>query len=285
MTQDPTPHDPQLVEAQRTETLPVPIDPPVETSVPVSMQDGITLLAPEQMVVALERYTECRTTFRDWLRSQMTEGVHYGTPPGCEPDRNVDPKQWTYKPSLYKAGADMICDLLKMRPTFEADAVAWEQMGSKQGLAVFVCRLVSRISGEILGEGRGAASDKEKRRNQNAAIKVAQKCAKVDAVINTLGLSDLFTQDMEDQPRKGGQPDQDADAPRAAPRGERQDESRVSDILRRWKRWKDTNDAEKIKASIAQALGLDGPDALPASADLTAEQLDKLVMVLEENKA
>jgi hypothetical protein len=50
----------------------------------------------------------------------------------------------------------------------------------------------------VLGEGRGAGVAGVKRRDGNGAVKIAQKSAKIDAVINTLGLSDLFTQDLED---------------------------------------------------------------------------------------
>lgn len=160
---------------------------------------GMAMLMPSaQMEVALTEYSDRRKTFRDWLLTQLREGIHYGYPPGCEPRGNVDPKKWTNKPSLYKAGADFMCDLMGVRDEYEADNAAWEQLGRREGTFVFACRLFSR-SGTLIGEGRGAFADGQKKMGVNAALKMAKKCAKVDAVINSWGLSDLFTQDVEDQ--------------------------------------------------------------------------------------
>lgn len=152
----------------------------------------------EQMTVALAEYKDRRTTFRRWLLEQLRQGIHYGYPPGCEPRGKANPEQWTHKPSLYKAGADFMCDLMGVRDEYEADRAAWEQLGSKEGTVVYCCRLVSRKTGELVGEGRGAFVSGNKGMKENAALKMAKKCAKVDAVINSWGLSDLFTQDIED---------------------------------------------------------------------------------------
>ena len=56
---------------------------------------------------------------------------------------------------------------------------------------------------------------------ENASIKMAQKAAKVDAVLNGWGLSDLFTQDLEDLKEEAIQPEQVANAPKSASRGDR----------------------------------------------------------------
>lgn len=173
---------------------------------------GMAMLMPsEQMSVALAEYKDRRQTFRKWLLEQLRQGVHYGYPPGCEPRGNVRPEQWTNKPSLYKAGADFMCDLMGVRDEYEADTAAWEQLGKRDGTFVMACRLVSRKTGEVIGEGRGAFADGQKKMGANAALKMAKKCAKVDAVINSWGLSDLFTQDVEDgdatpRPRRSSKP-------------------------------------------------------------------------------
>ena len=156
------------------------------------------LMPSAQMEVALAEYKDRRQTFRRWLLEQLREGIHYGYPPGCEPKGNAKPAQWTHKPSLYKAGADFMCDLMGVRDEYDADRAAWEQLGSKEGTVVYCCRLISRKTGELVGEGRGAFVSGNKGMKENAALKMAKKCAKVDAVINSWGLSDLFTQDIED---------------------------------------------------------------------------------------
>jgi hypothetical protein len=206
----------------------------------------------EVMLPVLKEYTERRKTFRQWLLEQLVEGVHYGVPPGCEPDNRINPLQWVAKPSLYKSGADFICDLLQMDPTFAPDLDTWKMLGSKDGTVVICCRLISRGNspffpnrpkGEVLGEGRGAGVSGVKKRDGNGAVKIAQKSSKIDAVINTLGLSDLFTQDLEDQTAKSPAPESDQHAPRVAPRAQRQQEQRgnvpsVDELMAIYGEWK-----------------------------------------------
>lgn len=167
----------------------------------------------EVMQRALAEYKERREEFRAWLKEQLVEGIHYGFAPGCEPRLNASgevliyqkdrtfkayPKtQWQAKPSLYKAGADFICDLLGVQPKFEADMDAWQQLGAQAGTFVMRCSLISKSTNEVIGEGRGVRKEGQKGGDANNAIKMAQKAAKVDAVLNAYGLSDLFTQDRD----------------------------------------------------------------------------------------
>lgn len=206
---------------------------------------AVSLLPVGQMQVVLAEYSERRTAFRAWLLAQLREGVHFGVPPGCEPKRNhhgqptdwknnvIAPEQWTFKPSLYKAGADFVCDLMMVDAAFDPDEAAWRMGGGKQGTYYYRCRLLcrggtpfhpDRDKGDVLGEGRGAAAAGDKKRDDNAAVKIAQKCAKVDAVIHAFGLSDLFTQDLEDARQRAEPnpaPEYDDAAPQAATRDER----------------------------------------------------------------
>lgn len=211
------------------------------------MRAALMTLPPEQMLVEGARYIESRRTFRDWLRSQLVQGVHFGYPPGIEPKFNDDgdmiqsvkdkqsgqwvkkvvPKEsWTAKPSLYKAGADFVCDLLVVRDEYSADMDGWTQLGSPKGVFVYACRLFSRANGDLIGEGRGVRSVGQKGGDENNAIKMAKKSAKVDAVLNAFGLSDLFTQDRE--PGDHGvredfeKPPENASAPKPRTRDERQ---------------------------------------------------------------
>lgn len=206
-------------------------------------QLSVSLLPRQQMTTMLAEYEDRRKCFRDWLLSQMTVGVHYGVPPGCEVASNVDPKQWKGRPSLYKAGADLICDLLKMRPTFSPDESLWKMLGAKDGTICIRCQLVNdnspffaeRNPGDMLGEGHGAGHAGVKRRDGNGAIKIAEKSAKIDAVINTLGLSDLFTQDQEDEAQRGTKANADNHAPKVATRAERKDDNGLSKLIQKWK--------------------------------------------------
>ncbi len=196
----------------------------------------MTLDVPNQNRL-LKEYKERRDNFRDWLLSQLIPGVHMGFPPGCEPKSQVrndgtvwysqwskgretwyPETQWKPKPELYAAGADFICDLLGVRDEYESDAVAWQQMGSKAGTAVQKCRLISRETKEIVGEGLGAYHNGS---DPNNAVKMASKCAKCGAVINCYGLRDLFTQEIPRTAPPNENPPPDESAPKAAPRAAR----------------------------------------------------------------
>ena len=192
----------------------------------------------EQQIVALEEYRERRASFREWLLQQLIIGLHYGYPPGTEPEYDRDgnlliwskggkkpvaKEQWRKVPSLYQAGADFVCDLMGLRHEFSADREAWAMMGAKEYNFVYRCQLFSKLNSEIVGEGHGAAKAADHQGNVNTAIKMACKRSKVAAVINAYGLSDLFTQDIEDDSKAKPNPAPKANqaAPKAKPRGQR----------------------------------------------------------------
>lgn len=206
----------------------------------------------------LAQYKASRDNFREWLMSQLIEGVHYGIPPGCEPktkeingvmhigvwNKKKDggkggfewypPSQWRAKPSLYAAGADFVCDIMGVRDEYETDLAAWQQMGSKPGNAVVKCRLISRATGEVIGESHGGYYHQY---DPNNAMKMAAKCSKVGAVINAYDLRDLFTQDVAPQPNVN--PDADESAPKEQTRAKREpkpdNKPRCADLLARWR--------------------------------------------------
>lgn len=211
----------------------------------------------EEIAGLLASYTERRQAFRDWLLSQLVEGVHFGVAPGCEPKSNPDPRQWKHKPGLYKAGAEFVCDLMNVRAEYEADLAASQQMGELKVDAkvepkrffVYKCRLISRQTGEALGEGTGARQLWEKKGDVNNSVKMAQKNAMVAAVLNTYGLSDLFTQDAPEPPLYEN-PTQQPDAPRASPRGQRAGKVQATDVDAVVKQWKAYLSPEGTKAQF-----------------------------------
>ena len=211
----------------------------------------------EQMKAGLDEYWERRVAFFKWLLSKLKAGVHFGYVPGCEPrfdakgnlvisynkkkgngewerkESIVKPDQWQSKPSLYKAGADFISDLMGLRAEYDADIEGWTQMGKPAKTVVYRCRLYSRATGELVSEGRGSRSVGQKGGDENNTVKMAQKSAKVDAVLNAYGMSDLFTQDMEEKPRDPYQaPDARTDSPPAQPRARRPSEQRFTAMKR-----------------------------------------------------
>jgi hypothetical protein len=210
-----------------------------ERPVANDLRHAMMTLPVEHQNVMLAEYRERRDNFRRWLMQQLEEGKHYGIPPGCEP-KQTNPSQWQAQPSLYAAGADLLCDLLGLRVEYSADLQTWQQFGSKPGHVVMLCRLFSRATGELVGEGRGARKEGQKGGDANNAVKMAQKSAKVDAVLNTYGLRDMFTQDLEHLPQPHDNPEADHDAPAAAPRDKRRDAAATVEAVKRISaKWKE----------------------------------------------
>lgn len=196
--------------------------PPIERprTALTDLRQAMMNLSPDRMKIALQEYDERRNTFRSWLQDTLIEGVHFGYPPGCKKS-SAKESEWKSKPSLYKAGAEFICDLMGWRPVYIADKEAWEQLGGIAGNIVIRCTIHSRSSGEIIGEGIGARKTGNKGMDENASLKMAQKNALVCAVLNGQGLSDLFTQDLENyEPTENPEP---APTPAAPTRTQRQE--------------------------------------------------------------
>ncbi len=226
------------------------------------LRQGAMSLSVPEMQTALVEFAARHKNFRDWLLAQLKEGLHYGYPPGCEPEIDergwfgvksrggvtfYPPEQWTAKKSLYAAGADFLCELCGLRDTYEADLAAWEQAGKPEHTFIFICRLLARSDGQIMGEGRGASKTADEQTGINGAVKKAQKRAKVAAVLATYGLRDLFTQDMEIlPPPKHDNPATDKNAPKTAPRAERRTAigEEVRQLVIYWKDWQVMNTRE-----------------------------------------
>lgn len=231
---------------------------PPATDHHADFRSQLMTLPVEKLTEVLTEYEARRKAFRVWLLSQMTQGVHYGFPPGCVPkfDRDgnmlvwnarknandaIPPEQWTARPSLYEAGADLLIDLMMFRPEYEMDVAGWTQMGSLPGRFFFKCRLFAKKTGELIGEGIGASqadASKDTRLGQpvNAALKIGKKRAKVDAVKNALGVADLFTQDLEDDTvPPPAPPEVKPDADKVKPRADRVTADELSGLLDRFK--------------------------------------------------
>lgn len=244
---------------------------------------------------ALAEYAERRQTFRDWLLAHLVEGLHFGIPPGCEAKRDaagnvvdkkgniIDPRQWRHKPSLYKAGADFVCDLLGARDDYEADKEGWIQAGSEAGKFVTLCTLTSRATGEKLGQGRGLARAGDEQLGANSALKKSEKRAKVAAVLNAWGLADLFSQDLEDgaDRERHENPAPEPSAPQAAARNQRLGrEKALAEIQRLGKWWDDIRGPaletpEQHKASwLAFLSGVTAKESLNRADNWTATDVE-----------
>lgn len=185
-------------------------------------------VAPPSEVLAAQNET------RELIAKALERGRDYGEIPG------------TNKPTLLKPGAERICAAFGAFPRYtvvelevdhdraveyvkrtwkwgqkRGEKVWTETPGKSEGLYRYVvqCELVHRASGVVIGQGLGSCSTMESkyidrpRDLENTVIKMAEKRALVGAVLNTFGLSDQFTQDVEDLPQEAPAPTEPAEEP------------------------------------------------------------------------
>jgi hypothetical protein len=198
---------------------------------PRAIQHRAALLRP---IAALEEILESQKAVAEVIARALVNGQDYGIIPGTS-RRGRDGKE-TGKPTLLKPGAERVLLTFGCYPDYkilasEADhsrEVQWvkktkkyrnrtrddkewdwiEEHGTSLGLYRYVvkCDVVQRSTGEIIGSGIGVCSTLESkyvdrpRDLENTVLKMAEKRGLVAAVLNTFGLSDRFSQDLEDMP-------------------------------------------------------------------------------------
>jgi hypothetical protein len=173
--------------------------------------------APAAMIAA-------QSQARAFIAEVLTSGVDYGKIPGTD-------KATLLKPGAEKVTTGFGCKAIPSLATEEVDhdrIVEWtkrkkvwaneykgdrsftwaEEGGTSRGLYRFVVRVeIVDEHGEVRGAGLGSCSTMEgkyvdrPRESENTVLKMAVKRAHVAAVLSTFGLSEQFTQDMEDVDR------------------------------------------------------------------------------------
>ncbi len=146
------------------------------------------------------------------MKGVMKEGTHYGTIPG------------TPKPSLWKAGAEVLCMTFRLAPILESQVVVddteseWPYTAFKRDGAIIngicigffeveaICTMQAP-GGEVLSRCSARCNNREAKYRslsiyeiRNTVQKMAEKRAFVSAVLMATGASDIFTQDVEDFP-------------------------------------------------------------------------------------
>lgn len=233
-----------------------------------SFASRLMRLEPGQMSQHLADYSERRNTFTQWLLSELEEGVHYGHPPGTEPEwqdrpdgryfkmgRNwVHQSQWQPKQCLYKAGAQRICELLRLRPSYVACPEMAEMLSDETSRYVAVkCVLHDKDGASVCGEGHGSRGTRNMRGNcdiGNATMKMAEKSALINAILNTLSLSDIFTQDIDTPANQGpdtsgSPPEHNSAAPKRAARDNAVTGKHLKQLSDRWKKHFKVTDGDK----------------------------------------
>lgn len=137
---------------------------------------------PKIVTDMLERRGTNRAQLVSWIATNLNEGSDFGV------IKN--------KKSLWKAGAEKIAGMLGLQ-------VSWPDLHHelnrlREGAEVIFlsCEL---LRGDVVqAQGAGARNISSDGGDWNKAIKMCKKSAMIDAVLNVGGLSEVFTQDLED---------------------------------------------------------------------------------------
>lgn len=139
-----------------------------------------------------------------WLMEQLTSDVDYGKihvvskdkcPAEYKQSGSCDKGYHYSKAVLLKPGQEKIFGLFEITDKLTKDTETMEMLSSLPHLVAYICKMTQ--NGQEVGEGRGAGEVGEQGRRANSTIKIAEKRARMDAALS-LGLSDLFAQDLDD---------------------------------------------------------------------------------------
>lgn len=160
------------------------------TALPVTIKATNPLDLPvAQFRESLERRKQNRAALLQWIKDSLVEGVDYGS---------VQTKRGPSKPSLWKSGAEKVCGSLSVIPRFFLETKApWISDGKSPEFVIMRCE-IHDANGRIIAEGYGARSIKQDNGNWNTCIKMAEKSSLINATLKCGGLSEIFTQDIED---------------------------------------------------------------------------------------
>lgn len=196
-----------VADAKREVALvPVAEPPMLHHAITISPLD----LPAEQFRSGLDRRKQNRQLLLEWVRSALVEGVDFGrvhiaSKDKCEHARAgrvrdcTNPWHWS-KPSLFKPGAEKITGMLGMTvhypslPAFEQAVLA----GNAISCILLRCELHD-AQGRVVAEGVGARNLSQDYGDFNKSLKMAEKSAHIDATLRLAGLSEVFTQDLEDR--------------------------------------------------------------------------------------
>lgn len=138
----------------------------------------------------LVRRSDNRAALMTWVKQAMVEGVDFG---------RIQTKRGLSKPSLWKPGAEKICGMLGITAHFPT-LKDWEQAvlnGNEISNVIIRCELHD-AQGRVVADGVGARNLQKEYGDLNKCLKMAEKSAHIDATLRMAGLSEVFTQDLED---------------------------------------------------------------------------------------
>jgi arsenate reductase-like glutaredoxin family protein len=161
-------------------------------------------LPAETFQAGLDRRKQNRSSLMAWIREALIEGSDFGKihvvgRNKCQAGKHCQNPNHFSKPSLFKPGAEKICGMLGVTvryPTL-ADYEQTALSGTQLTQIIIRCEIVDG-SNRIIADGVGARLLSQDNGDINKSLKMAEKSAHIDATLRMAGLSEIFTQDIED---------------------------------------------------------------------------------------
>lgn len=156
----------------------------------------------------LDRRRTNRAALMAWVREALVEGTDYGKIHvmgwnKCKAGKDCQNPAHFSKASLFKPGAEKICGMLGVTvryPTLQ-DYEKAALSGAQLSQIIIRCEIVD-ASGRVVADGVGARIIAQDNGDINKALKMAEKSAHIDATLRMAGLSEVFTQDLEDMQQR-----------------------------------------------------------------------------------
>ena len=218
----------------------------------------------ETFRAALTRRQENRTALIHWVRSALVEGSDYG---------RIPTKRGPSKPSLWKPGSEKICGMLGVTASFPTLGQYEQAALSGVELVTIIIRCeLHDAQGRKVADGVGARAVKQDYGDLNKALKMAAKSSMIDATLRLAGLSEVFTQDLEDMLVAEVEPEKVVPKP-VTPQTESQPqkpiitEAVINEQQHRLLEAEITAkglDRERVKAWISRAWGIQHLNLIPA---------------------
>jgi hypothetical protein len=243
---------------------------PVAALAPVQHQPANPLDLPAEVFRAgLDRRKANRAALMEWIRAALIESVDYGV---------IQTKRGPSKPSLWKPGAEKICGMLGVTVHFptlhDYEQAALHGVDAKH--IIIRCE-IHDAAGRVVADGIGARTLAQDYGDLNKALKMAEKSAHIDATLRMAGLSEVFTQDLEDMKDSEPAPKATTTTPPAQPEPAAPDgisdaqkrrlEARIGELQL---------DRERVKAWMLKAWNV------AHFADLTRAQYERLDVKLTQ---
>ena len=166
------------------------IKKPVEQSLPQVQSTNPLDIPTQEFQAGLERRKANRRVLMDWIKSALIKDHDYGS---------IQINGRPSKASLFKPVAVKIFGMLGIIPTFP-NLHRYEEMalaGKEVKTIILKCELTTS-DGRVIASGIGARPVGQDNGDINKALKMASKSAHIDATLRAAGLSEIFTQDIED---------------------------------------------------------------------------------------